>query len=106
MSNEDDTKTSTPSTAVATRLDRGVMALTPKQARMLERFTLGYTPRCSRADFDAINAAIPGVFQRESRDGADMRAGYVLTNRHRGHFAVEAAREWLKRHNARVQPLP
>lgn len=84
------------------RLDRRVMALTPQQVRLVERFTLGHTPRCSSADFEAINRAIPGVFQRESRHGADLRAGYVLTNRHGGDGALLAARDWLKRHNAEL----
>lgn len=83
-------------------VDRGVMALTQRQARMVKRFTIGHAPRCSSADFEAINRAIPGVFQRESRHGADLRAGYVLTNRHRGDFALLAARDWLKRHNVEV----
>jgi hypothetical protein len=91
-----------PASPSGSPLDGRVMALTQRQARMVERFSLGHTPRCSRADFDAINRAIPGVFQRESRDGADLRAGYVLTNRHKGDFALEAARKWLQRHNAEV----
>jgi hypothetical protein len=53
--------------------------LTGLDRRLLERVRDGRTPRCSIKVFKRLTALLPGLLQLESRDGADARAGYVLT---------------------------
>lgn len=50
-----------------------------KLKRILERLRAGDTPRCSRKQFDALFAVLPGQLQLESRYGSDTSGGYVLT---------------------------
>jgi hypothetical protein len=58
-----------PDTPQLTNLDR----------RMLGALRDGRTPRCSIKHFKRLTALLPGLLQLDRRDGADARAGYVLT---------------------------
>ncbi|MBK6616297.1 hypothetical protein [Ottowia sp.] len=73
-----------------------------RQVRMLVRFVAGGLPRCSAADFEAISKAVPGVFQRESANGADTRAGYVLCALKSDEQSTKAVSRWLEGRGASV----
>ncbi len=56
---------------------------TPEQLRkLLERVRKGDTPRCSSANFWALQTLVPGALQHMSAHGADTRSGYIVTPLH------------------------
>ncbi len=69
--------------------------LDPKLSAVLRKFAAGGTPRCSKAQFEQLWRLAPGVFQLESRHGADLSGGYVLTSLQQGDAAKDAAKRLL-----------
>ena len=49
--------------------DKAISKLTDRQARILRRFLNGGVPKCSCADFDAIDALAPRAFNMEGGEG-------------------------------------
>lgn len=72
-----------------------------KQLRILQRFAKGEAPRCSRADFMELCKTVPGVLQLESANGADTKAGYLLTALHDTKAAEFSVQEWLQVNESR-----
>jgi hypothetical protein len=75
-----------------------------KLRRLLDRFSEGECPRCSKADFEVLNERVGNVLNLESPNGADTRSGYILIALRAGDEAKLAVDAWLAKNPAGQVP--